>query len=307
MNNQLTTQPQNAVAAFSKMLNADSVKRQFTNALGKHTDNFTASLIEQYTTNKQLQQCPPALVITEALKAAVLNLPLNNALGQGYVICFQNSIKTQNAQTGRDEWVKQMTPTFVIGYKGMIQLAMRTGQYKIINADVVYEGEMVRKDKLTGEVTFDTDKRSSDKVVGYFCYFELLNGFRKMLYMSVEEMAAYAMRYAPAVKGNRNITKEQLIEKAETQQLGTQVGWIGNFTDMALKTVTRRLLSKYGYLSTEMQTAIVQDAKADDMQTRNEEVETNANAEVIDANFEEINTTEEKATEEKLPTFPEMK
>jgi recombination protein RecT len=139
---------------------------------------------------------------------------------------------------------------------------MRTGQYKTINADYVYEGELRKVNKLSGEIAFDGDK-VSDKVVGYFCYFELLNGFSKTLYMSVENMAEYAKRYSPSIKNNKELTVEKLIEKAQSGVTSTTVGWEGNFNDMALKTVIRRLLSKYGYLSVEMVNAISKDEEAD--------------------------------------------
>ena len=94
-------------------------------------------------------------------------------MGFAYIIPFNNSIKVNGA------WTKKKTPTFQLGYKGYIQLAMRTGQYRTINADVVYEGELQKVSKLTGEISFEGEK-SSDKIIGYFCYFELLNGFKTL-------------------------------------------------------------------------------------------------------------------------------
>ena len=136
-----------------------------------------ASLIDLYTGDKQLQTCNAKAVVSEALRAATMRLPLNKALGFAYIIVFNNSVRNPDGS-----FSKVPTPTFVPGYKGYIQLAMRTGQYRTINADFVYEGELRKVDKLKGEVAFDGEKKS-DKIVGYFCYFELLNGFSKTLYV----------------------------------------------------------------------------------------------------------------------------
>jgi recombination protein RecT len=249
------------------VINAPSVQDQFKNALGEHKDTFVASLIDLYTGDKALQACKPAALITEALRAATLRLPLNKALGFAYIVVYNNNVKTTDPQTGRDVWTKVPTPTFIPGYKGYIQLAMRTGQYRTINADVVYEGELRKVSKLTGEVTFDGE-RTSDKVAGYFCYFELLNGFSKTLFMSVREMAEYAKKYSPSVR--KDTTVERLLELANSGQVSKTVGWEGNFNDMAIKTVVRRLLSKYGYLSVEMQNAVASDTDETDYDRRDE-------------------------------------
>lgn len=261
-NNQIQTQQGAAVQQKSRpvdvlksMLKAEIVQEQFTNALGKHRDAFIASVIDLYTSDKQLQTCKPADVIAQALKAASMQLPINKALGFAYIVVYNNSVKTVDEQ-GREVWAKVPTPTFIPGYKGYIQLAMRTGQYRFINADFVYEGELQTANKITGEIDLNGE-RKSDTVVGYFAYIELLNGFSKTLYMSVEEMAKYVKRYAPSL--GKNTSVEQLIKLANEEPKGKQVGWLGNFSDMALKTVIRRLLSKYGYLSVEMQGAITDD------------------------------------------------
>lgn len=268
---------------FKSIINAPSVQTQFNNALGEHKDAFVASLIDLFTGDKSLQTCKPQLVIAEALRAATLRLPLNKALGFAYIVVYNNSVKNPDGS-----WSKVPTPTFIPGYKGYIQLAMRTGQYRTINADYVYEGELRKVNKLSGEIAFDGEKKS-DKIVGYFCYFELLNGFSKTLYVALEDMAAYAKRYSPSV--GKNTTIEQLIAKANDGIVSKKVGWEGNFNDMALKTVIRRLLSKYGYLSVEMQNAISKDTEEQEMSGRNDMIAENANKQVInidDSNFEEV-------------------
>lgn len=299
---QVQPQAQAAVATTKKpidvlkgMLNAPSVQAQFANALGKHRDTFIASIVDLYTGDKALQTCDPKDIIAQALKAAVMKLPINKALGFAYIVVYNNSVKTGvDPKTGRDIWEKVPTPTFIPGYKGYIQLAMRTGQYRTINADVVYEGEIGKVDKLSGAISFDGE-RTSNKVIGYFCHFELLNGFRKTLYMNVEDMAAYAKRYSPSV-GNA-VSVDDLIAKANSAAVSKQVGWMGNFNDMALKTVIRRLLSKYGYLSVEMQGAMVDDIEHDEAADRNDHIAEVANAEVIDLDDTQYNNVDKETGE----------
>lgn len=301
-----TTTNQKPVDLLKSVISAPSVQDQFKNALGEHKDAFIASLIDLYTGDKALQTCKPAALVAEALRAATLRLPLNKALGFAYIVTFNNSVKDEHGQ-----WHKVPTPTFVPGYRGYIQLAMRTGQYKTINSDKVYEGELRKVNKLTGEIAFDGEK-TSDKVVGYFCYFELLNGFNKTLYMSVEEMAKYAKKYSPSVK--RDTTVQQLIEKANNDVVSKSVGWEGNFNDMALKTVIRQLLSKYGYLSVEMQGAMSKDLESDSAADRNGMIDDNANKQtinlddsqyqVVDTETGEIKDSQDAApSEEEAPAY----
>lgn len=252
------------VTALRTMLEAESVQKQFHNALKENKDAFIASVIDLYSGDVALQRCDPKAVLQEALKAAVLKLPINKALGFSYIVVYNNSKRDINGQ-----WVKVPTPTFLVGYRGLIQMAMRTGQYKTINADAVYKGELRGADKLTGRIDL-SGERESDEVVGYFAHFELLNGFTKTLYMSVREMAAYAKKFSPSVK--RETTIDQLLNKANAPEAGKAVGWEGDFTAMALKTVIRRLLGKYGYLSVEMQGAMENEAKVETAATDAREV-----------------------------------
>lgn len=272
------------VDVLKSIMNAESVQQQFKNALGKNAGTFVASVIDLYNGDTGLQQCQPKQVVMEALKAAVLHLPINKALGYAYVIPFKNTKKVNG------QWVKVYEPVFQMGYKGYIQLAMRTGQYRTINADAVYEGELRKVNKLTGEIAFDGE-RTSDKVVGYFCYFELLNGFSKTLYMTVEQMANHAKRYSKGLvkydeAGNKvDVTVDSLVALADLPMApdSKTVGWLGNFHGMAIKTVIRNLLSKYGYLSVEMQNAISNDYEGDDVTDgRDTLIQNNANAQTVD-------------------------
>lgn len=284
--------PVRRVDILKKTLGNDSIQEQFKNALGQNSNSFVASIIDLYTGDTALQNCDPNLVVAQALKAAVLKLPLTKALGFAYIVVFNNSVKQPNGT-----WLKVPTPTFMPGYRGYIQLAMRTGQYRTMNTDVVYEGEVQKVNKLTGEINFD-GKKISDKIIGYFGYFETLNGFSKTLYMTVEEMANHAKRYSPTLKNSKDVTVESLKILANSMQSSGQVGWLGNFTDMALKTCLRNLLSKWGYLSVEMQGALTDDT--DDA----EEARNNAIAEVNPktVNIEDVNFEEQPAEEKESET-----
>lgn len=295
--NQVATTQQGAVAkqprqidVLKSVLNTPSVQEQFTNALKDHKDAFVASIIDLYNSDNQLQACNPKQVVSEALKAATMNLPINRALGFAYIVVFNNSVKQSDGT-----WIKVPTPTFVPGYKGYIQLAMRTGQYRTINADVVYEGEVRKVNKLTGEIAFDGEK-TSDRVVGYFCYFELLNGFAKTLYMTVHDMATYAKRYSPSLKAATTV--EMLEQLANTTTVSKKVGWEGNFNDMALKTVIRNLLSKYGYLSVEMQGAMDND---DEQSYQHDTMLENANSQVVNIDASSYEVLDNGNTKQETP------
>lgn len=229
------------VNEFKSVLNSQTVRAQLSHSLKGKAGAFMSSMIDLYSGDTSLQQCDPEKVALEAIKAASLDLPIVKSLGYAYVVPYKK------------------VPTFVVGYKGLIQLAQRTGQYKIINADVVYEGELLGFDKLSG-IPDIGGERISDKVVGYFAYFRLLNGHEHVFYMSKTDMEAYGKRYSPSYNSNYS-------------------PWQTEFDKMALKTVLRQLLSKWGPTSTEMQKAEAYDDKGDTPET---EIQKNANKTVID-------------------------
>lgn len=256
--NTAVAKPKN-LDVLKRVLDAESVMKQFKNALSKNASTFVASLIDLYSSDSKLQFCDPNQVVKEALKAAVLHLPINKALGQAFIIPFYNTAKDSKGNR-----VKKYEPVFQIGYKGLYQLAVRTGKYAIINADVVYEGELQRISKLTGEIDVE-GRKLSDKVVGYFAYIQLVDGYHKAIYMSVEDMAAHAKRYSKAIAFNREVTVETLLNLAKLPVTAdsSQVGWQGNFHGMAIKTVLRNLLSKYGYLTVSLQEGLDTDAQGE--------------------------------------------
>lgn len=236
------------VMKLKKVLNAESVKEQFKNTLNENAGAFIASIIDLYGSDNYLQKCNPNDVVMEALKAATLKLPINKQLGFAYIVPYKNK------------------PQFQLGYKGYIQLAMRTGQYKFLNAGVIHEGIEIKKDILTGSIEFKGEP-TGNKVQGYFAYMELLNGFQKTVYMTKKEIEQHAKRYSKSF--NRSSS-----------------AWQTNFDEMALKTVMKKLLSKYGILSTEMIAAFTSDSQdvEDEVAT---EVANEANSEVIDITLEE--------------------
>ncbi|MDD3057133.1 MAG: recombinase RecT [Sphaerochaeta sp.] len=265
-NGQVAKRQPSPVDRLKMQLNADSVREQFNNALKENAGAFTASVIDLYASDIYLQKCNPNLVIMECLKAATLKLPINKQLGFAYVVPYKN----KNGEH---------IPQFQLGYKGYIQLAMRTGQYRFLNAGIIYEGVTVVQNMLTGETEFNGES-ISQKVQGYFAYLEMLNGFTKTVYMTKEEMIAHAKRYSKSY--NRSTS-----------------AWKTNLDEMAQKTVIRKLLSKFGYLSTEMVSALSNDE--DDI---DEEIKQEANQEVIDVEYDVQDTEEKQAPEPEQEPIP---
>lgn len=252
---------------LKNILAAQSVKEQFEAVLKENAGAFVASIIDLYNTDKTLQMCDPKNVVMEALKAASLKLPINKQLGFAWIVPY------------RDGRTGQYIPTFQLGYKGYVQLCMRTGAYRYINADVVYEGELVKCDKLTGEIEIDPEKRTGDKKVGYFAFIETLNGFRKTLFMTVEEVTKHAQQYSKSY-GSKNSV------------------WATDFDAMALKTCLRLLLSKYGVMSVEMQRAYIEDS-ADTVALADERIADDTfDGEVIEAGAVEMTDMPEEAAED---------
>lgn len=228
-----------AVKNFQAVMNNSYYQSLLQSSLKENKGAFCTSLMEIFSSDEKLLQCKPNDLMAEALKAASLRLPLNKQLGQAYLLPFKNK--------------GVMTPTLVIGTKGYLQLAMRTGKYETINADVVYEGEFNHYDKVTGKLDLSGAKISNTPI-GYFAYFKKKDGLTKLLYMTLDEVCRYAKQYSPTVKFNEKVDAEKLKEMALKQAAngsGEGVGWYSNFESMAIKTVLRRLLSKWGELSIE--------------------------------------------------------
>lgn len=254
-NKQMQVSPVNRL---KEVMATPSVQEQFRNAMAENSNLFVASLIDLYASDNYLQQCNPAQVVAEALKAATLKLPINKSLGFAYIVPYQKSIKVSDGKGG-DKWEKRQIPQFQLGYKGMVQLAMRTGQYRYLNDGVVYEGEFKGHNKLTGELDLSGAKKS-DEVVGYFSHIETVNGFKKTLYCSKDDMLKHAKKYSKS------------FDQAKSP-------WQTEFDSMARKTMLRMLLGKYGIMSVDMAEGMAGD---EDHLDYEEEYRANANSQVID-------------------------
>ena len=280
------TKKQEVILAFNKVVNGGYIQNQLTTIMGKNAGSFTASMIELFAHDSGLQECDPKAVVMEAMKAAALHLPLAKALGRAHVLPFKNK--------------GVATPVFVIGWKGLVDLAVRTGNYETINAVCVYKGEITGEDKLSGFINLNGIKESNE-VVGYLGYFKLITGFTKMVYMSVEQMAHYAKTYAPTLKFNK-ITEEELIKKAQEQsEKGPQagaIGWFGDFNAMGLKTVVRKVLS-WGPMSVELQNALSTDRDYDVSPEQKRDEENYEQHQVVDVN--KVIEDAEEVTEEQSP------
>jgi len=235
--------------SIAQYVRQDAVTQRLNELLGKRAPQFVTSLVSAVNANQLLANCKPESVLTAALTAASLDLPINQNLGFAYLIPYKN-------KTGE-------VCQFQMGYKGFIQLAQRSGYYKTINATDVREGEMTGFDRLSGELSFEWlegAERSKAKVVGYVAYFQLLNGFEKSLFMTTEELEKHAQKYS------KNYAK---------YKSGL---WADNFDSMAKKTVLKLLISKFGPLNTQLEDAIQKDQTADD-----EYVDNPNKVEVVDA------------------------
>ena len=208
----------------------DNVKKKFSDLLGKKAQGFITSVLQVVNSNEQLKKATPESIYNAAATAATLELPVNNNLGFSYILPYR-----QKQSDGSYKDVAQ----FQLGYKGFIQLAQRSGQFKTISATPIYEGQLVGENPLTG-FEFDFTKKKSEVIIGYAAYFALLNGFEKTLYMPVENVRAHSQKYSQTAKKGFGL-------------------WKDSFDEMAVKTVIKLLLSKFAPLSIEMQKAVIYD------------------------------------------------
>ena len=213
---------------FNRQITDPRTQDYLQTVLGSKKNSFVNNLTALVANNVQLQACDPMTVMHAAIKATALDLPLDPNLGYAYVIPYKNN-RTNPPTTDAQ---------FQIGFKGFIQLAMRSGQFKTINVRDVKEGEIIGEDFISGENQYKriSENRESAKTIGFVAYFELVNGFRKSLYMSTDEINVHAEKYSKTFKSNNST-------------------WKTEFEAMAEKTVLKRLLSKYAPMSIEMQMA----------------------------------------------------
>lgn len=213
-------------------LTNDAVKNQINNVIGgKNGDRFISSIVSAVQTNSALQECTNPSILSAALLGESLKLSPSPQLGQYYMVPFNNNKKGfKEAQ-------------FQLGYKGYIQLAIRSGQYKKLNVLAIKEGELVRFDPLNEEIEVnlieDEEAREEAPTVGYYAMFEYTNGFKKAMYWSKKKMEAHALKYSKGYKAKKGYAF-----------------WEKDFDAMAYKTMLRQLISKWGIMSIDMQSAM---------------------------------------------------
>ena len=224
--------PPNVTALVNTFLDRDGLRKRFDELLGKRSPQFISSIVSLVNANKDMQQAfceAPMTVIQSALKAATFDLPIDQNLGYAYIVPFKNYKK--------DLGKKVMEASFILGWKGMHQLALRTGAYKTINVVDIREGELKSYNRLTEEVDIDfiedENEREQRQVIGYVGYYRLVNGAEKTIYMSVNAIENH----------------EKKFRKGEYQGKG----WRDDWDAMARKTVYRKLIGKWGVMSIDYQ------------------------------------------------------
>lgn len=240
---------------LSVYLQNDAVKKQINQVVGgKNGTRFISSIVSAVQSTPALQECTSPSIVNAALLGEALNLSPSPQLGQFYMVPFDNEKKgCKEAQ-------------FQLGYKGYIQLAIRSGYYKKLNVLAIKEGELVRYDPLDEEVEVnlidDDILREEAPTMGYFAMFEYENGFRKTLYWSKKKMLAHAEKYSFAFYKNGGAKSLELLEQGkipEKDMWKYSSFWFKDFDGMALKTMLRQLISKWGIMSIDLQNAIDKD------------------------------------------------
>lgn len=258
MANVITTTAQKSISKkqpkFSVFMSQDNIKALVQQAVGKNAQSFTTAIISAVSNNPALEECTQKTILSACLLGESLKLSPSPQLGQYYILPFNKRDKNGN--------IIEVVAQFVLGAKGYKQLAMRSGQYLDIDVLEIKEGEYKGRDKFTGKQRFefieDDDVREALPTVGYMAYFELLNGFRKVVYWTKTKMLKHADTYSPAFRADKyedfvsgKIPKNELYKYSSF--------WYKNFTEMAYKTLLRHLISQWGIMSIEMQTAFTRD------------------------------------------------
>lgn len=220
---------------LSAYLSQDAVKNKINEVIGgKNGQRFISAIVSATTTNPALQECSNGSILSAAMLGESLKLSPSPQLGQYYLVPFNNTKKgCKEAQ-------------FQLGYKGYIQLAIRSGQYKKLNVVAIKEGELIKFDPLNEEIEVnliqDEEEREKAPTIGYYAMFEYVNGFRKAIYWSKAKMETHALKYSQGYKAKKGYTF-----------------WEKDFDGMAFKTMLRQLISKWGIMSIDMQTAMDSD------------------------------------------------
>lgn len=275
----------NAVAApqkpkFSVAISTDKYRKLINNTLGdpNRARRFVAAISSAVAVNPALQECEAGSILSGALLGESLNLSPSPQLGQYYLVPFKS--KAKKDREGRIISPECTKAQFILGYKGYIQLAIRSGQYTKINVIEVKEGELVHFDPITEDVDLklidDYEAREKAPTVGYCATFQYLNGFRKTIYWSKEKMLSHADKFSPAFS-KESYHKIQNGQISDKDMWKYSSFWYKNFDDMAKKTMLRQLISRWGVMSIEMITAFEND---------NKEIETTANGDFVSSETE---------------------
>lgn len=232
-NTSIVVKERQGIQEIKRYSRSPEVMQRFAEAVGSASaaGSFIQSALLAVAQAPALQECTPDSIMASAMRAATISLYCEPSIGHAYLVPFKDKSGVKRAQ-------------LIIGYKGLYQLALRTGKYRYINVSEIYEGQSVDEDQLTGKTTI-TGKRISSTVIGYVAYIELYTGFSKSLYMSLEEIEAHKKRYS---KG---------YDRQDS-------AWKTNPEDMARKTVLRLLLSRYGYLDPKAQAVMSTDVDSED-------------------------------------------
>ena len=246
-NQQVAPAQQSVNQLMNSMLDGEKLRGRFNELLGNRSAQFVSSLVSMVNADQNLQQAfyeAPMTVIQAGLKAAAFDLPIDQNLGYAYIVPFKNSKKD-----AQGNWTSKHEASFILGWKGMHQLALRTGAYKTINVVDIREGELKSYNRLTEETEIefidDDDLRESKPIIGYLGYYRLVNGAEKTIYMTVKQIENHEKKF-------RN-----------GQYMGK--GWRDDFDSMARKTVYRKLIGKWGVMSIQYQTAQEGASLADQM------------------------------------------
>lgn len=259
--------PKAGVALLDAMFKQDSVQARFQRMLGKKSAGFISSVLTVVSQNKLLQNVDMRTVLSAASIAASLDLPILPSLGRAWIVPYKGAAQ------------------FQIGYLGYVELAQRSGLYKSINVNTVYEGEVVEWNKFTEEMTYG--EQESDTAIGYCASFELLNGFRKVVYWTKDAVIRHAKRFSKSYNSSSS-------------------PWQSDFDAMAMKTVLAYTLRHWGPMSIEMQKAMAEDADAHekpldlskDNSVETIETEDASETRVVDTETGEIVTDDEFTAED---------
>lgn len=211
--------PTSTAISLRQRIDEPAIRARFNEVLGKKAAGFVSSVISAVKTNSALNACNPDSVISAAMIAATLDLPINQSLGFAYIVPYKGQAQ------------------FQMGWKGYNQLGLRSGQFERMNASAVYEGELQKWDRVTGDFEYDLSKKTSDKIVGYVSYFRLINGYEHYLYMTLDDILAHARKYSQSFDNPKST-------------------WTTQREAMCLKTVHKLNLSKWAPMTQDMELAL---------------------------------------------------